>query len=741
MSPEPPTSPPVPLWRKTRFWLALMVVGFFAVSLWSGTVSYTDLQTSNSTDAGIITQAVASTVHPNVAPFYESYDCMVKTRCSFLLVHPGFVIYLAVPFYALASSTITLMALRSAVVAAAAIPLYWLTRQVTRSPGKGLLAAGLFLVSAPTFAADVFSLHLESLLPLELFTLAALWQSGRYRLGLIVAVIAFLSFEIFPLFTFLVGAFFLFPYIERPIRGEWNRWRDRRAVPRSLRSTLSLGWQYVRTSCRLTEVRYTLLLMLASVAAFIALALFINVWGHEILGLAAPPVGPGIAGVFSNPSSPGVQNLWTILRSGQTATTADYWLITYALVAFIPLLYPRTLILSLPWIGWTFLTDNNRFTTFGHQYGMIAAGPIFIGLAYGLSRVHFDWRPTAVNADSVGAAAREGSQFTARPPGRRWRLPSHGTAWGGVLVVVIVANGLLIPINPILPGLGVVPPSPFGPGYFDHSLEISPSFEWVEDLVSTIPHDATIAAPSAIFPLVASYPDAYVLTAMSRNNASKLPFYVSGEVPEYVFVAPTTGEDSFGEIGSNLSRNLSNPLLYGMSGYVGSTPLGPLLLYERNYTSAAMLFGPGISPVSAVYDPDTGLFPGTRGVEEANSSVPSGKVIASLDQANRSGLVWSGPDVFLGPGNYTVQLLVAMAGPNLTSDPNSSALRIAIGGVGETPVNVTLRASTFSPGRWMNLTFRISLLDPLPEVDVKGILPNDLFSVAVASVTISPGNP
>jgi uncharacterized membrane protein len=119
----------------------VFVIAFFVFSLYSGIVAYADLQTQNSIDTGIFTQALASTIHGHVAPYYESYDCMVKARCSFLLVHPGLVLYAAVPFYALVPSTLTLFALRAFCVATAAIPLYWLTRRITGSPWKGLLAA------------------------------------------------------------------------------------------------------------------------------------------------------------------------------------------------------------------------------------------------------------------------------------------------------------------------------------------------------------------------------------------------------------------------------------------------------------------------------------------------------------------------------------------------------------------------------------------------------------------------
>jgi uncharacterized membrane protein len=706
-----------------------MVVAFFAISLYSGIASYANLQMNNAGDAGIVTQAVASTAHGHAAPFYESYDCMVKSRCSFLLVHPGFVLYVAVPFYDLYPSTLTLFALRAAAVAAAAIPLYWLTRQVTGSPGKGLLAAGLFLVWAPSFVGDAFSLHLESLLPLELFTLAALWQAGRYRLGLVAALVAFLTFEIFPLFTFLVGAFFLFPYFERPVRERWRRWRDKAVPRRSIRESFTSLMRGTRDTLRVREVRYSLLLMVASVAAYLTLALFMNVFGYQLLGVTAPTVPPGITGVFTNPSSPAGESLSTILFSPQTVLTAEYWLILYTLLAFIPLLSPRALILSLPWIGWTFLTDSDRFSTIGHQYSLIAAGPIFIGLAYGLCRVNL-----GRFAKHAPVAVPEGTP--APPPGstrRRWRRPSPRTVWAGVLGVAVVANCLLLPITPALPALGVELNAPFETNYFDHTLGMNSSARALMALVGTIPDLATIAVPSALYALVANHPHAYDLVAASKLDTANLPFNLSGG-PQYVLVY--SGSER--TLTNGLGDNVSNPLLYGVRGYVGYTGLGPVLLYDRGYSATPELFGPEIPQLSATYLPGQGLAAGSKGVESSNSSSPTGKVISSDLGSSRTGEVWTGPNAFLVPGNYSVELQVSMNGTNFTSNPNVRALRIEVGGFGGVAVTENFTAGQFVPGGWTNLTLNVSASAPVLNFDVAGYLEDDRFSVSVASVRVWP---
>jgi uncharacterized membrane protein len=727
--------PPSSWWQRPRFWLAVMVVGFFAISFYAGVASYLDLQTQNSTDAGIFTQAFASTIHGHATPFYESYDCMVKERCSFLIVHPAFVLYAAVPFYALVPSTLTLFAIRAVLVSAAAIPLYWLTRQVTGSPAKALLAAGMFFAWMPSFVGDAFSVHLESLLPLELFTLAALWYAGRYRLGLAVAVVTFLTFEIFPIFTFLLGAFFLYPYLEASFLRGWRQWRSEKAGWIPFRAGIGFALSEARAAWQVREVRYLAVLMVSSVAAFVVISLFLNDWGAQVLGIASPSIPPGVGGLLSNNSSPTVQSLPTILQSPQTLSSAEYWLLAYALVAFIPLLSARSLILSLPWIGWSFLTVSSRFTTFGHEYSLIAAGPLFIGLAFGLDHVPFGRPHARSSAAEVPVVSPAAMRRRDRANWRR-RLPSQRATWVGVLLVVFVANGILTPFNPLVPDLGLVPGAPFQPGFFNHSLAIDPYYVWVQKLVSTIPYDALVAAQSSVFQLVANDPHAYALASTDLSNLSYLPLNLSAG-PQYALIYRETP----GMLGPPLYRNITNPALYGLSGYVGSTAIGPVLLYEKGVTGAATRFGPALPPLNASYTPGNGIAAGPRGVELDNASSPTGRVVETLNTTNRTGLVWTTNGVFLPSSNYTVQVEVMVTGTNLTVHPTERALRIVVEGFGGLPLNTTILASGVVPGRWMNLSFTISLVNPLPNAIVEGYLASDQFSVAVASESIEPTVP
>jgi uncharacterized membrane protein len=737
-SAPPPSSDPVPplgpspapeWWRSPWLLLGLMIAAFTAVSCYAGAISYFDFQTRNSTDLTIFMQALTSTIRGHPAPFYESYDCMDKARCSFLLVHPSPALYVVVPFYALAPTPLTLFALQSVGVGLAAVPLYVLTRVVTGSWRKGLVAAGLFLIWAPTLGGEAFSFHLESFLPLALFTVAMLWALGRYRLGLVAALAAFLVLEIAPVFVFLIGALFLTYSLERILVSVRESWRQRRSgtrAPGPLRVLLA----GVRSELGRRDVRYTVGLMVASVAAFVVLFLFMNVFGARLLGVPAPPLAPGLSGIFYENSSPGIQSLGTISGNSQWYYTAAFWTILYGLVAFVPLLAPRALIVSLPWIGYTFLTDTTRFVQIGSQYTLVAAVPVFIGVAYGMARVPIPDGPWATTRPSETAA---GPPPPARFHWRRGRV--YRAVWLAALVVVVVANVVIVPIDPLLSDLGVALSDPFQDGYQDHALTVLPGFPWAEQLAGQVPSRATVTAPSAVFSLFANYPHAFVLLgANSDSEWSALPLNLTGG-PDDVLLYPSV----LHALGHNFSANLTDPSRYGMEGWVGTTTVGPLMLYARGVTVPAILYGPPLpEPSYTWYPSDGGLLPGPVGQLGANGSAPYGTDISGPPEANQSGLVCTTPSTFVPPGTYSVRVLAATRGANLSADSRHDLLSVKLAGFGAPAENWTFYPSDFSNGVWTSLAFNVTFTNPVPALQLQGIVHADGFPLSVAAVSLQP---
>ena len=703
-----------------------MVGAFFALSLYVGIVAYFDFQLANSTDAGIVTQAVASTAHGGVPPFFESWDCLFKQRCSFLLVHPSFLLYAAVPAFDLAPSPLSLFAIRAAVVALGAVPLFWLVRQLTGSDRWSLLASGLYLVWAP-MSTDDFSLHMESFLPLEILLLVALWQAGRYRWGLLVAVATFVTIEVGPVFAFLVAVFFLVPSILGLLRTSGRRWRERRSVPFRWSAELTRLGREIRAGLRTRPIRYTLALMLASVAAYVVLFSFMNAWGAYVLGTPIPSTGHGLLGLFYDNSTPPPHGLSTILTSVQTISSAEYWMLLLALLGFVPLLSARAAVLWVPWVGWTFLSDSSRFTTLGHQYSLVAAGPLFVGFAFGLAWI----APRVTGAGTL--PAKEASATASRRAA--WGRPTRAHAWAAVVGIIVIGNLLLLPFSPVLPALGYHAGDPIAGNYFDHSLEIEPGWENVERLVEMVPRNASIAAPSALYAMIAAHPNAIVLRAHSGGTTAILPFNDS-EGPNFALL--------YSELSPPLTArewgNFSNSATYGMRAYVASTGLGSIFLYERGYSGSAEAVGPPLGTFQVSWTVGQGLTAGPIGAVSTNATAPSAEVIETDLASHRTGVAFSSEMSTLPAGTYTIRLELALTGVNGTVKPGATVLHVSGAGFGAQLFDENVTYGDLRSATWLTVSVNATLLSPLPSFLLQGTLRDPNCSVEVAEIDVDPAD-
>jgi uncharacterized membrane protein len=712
-----------------------MIAAFFVASLYGGIVAYYNLAiaSAHAYDLAIFQQALSSTAQGYHVPFYESTDCLVKGRCSFLLVHPSLVLAPLVPLYGAFPTPVTLFAVRSAVVALAALPLYFVARHASRSDEKGLVAAGLYLLWAPTLSGDLYSFHVESFVPLEMFTLVALWQVGRYRWGLAAAAVSFVTIEAAPVFALLIGLYFLSPTILGALGAARRRWREGAGAPARLRSAWNQLAQSTRSALRGAEVRYALALVAFSAVAYVAVVLFMNLVGPALLGVPTPPPPGGFAGVLANNSQNGeTLNFAAVAASPALGWTVAYWLILYGLVGFIPLLHPRSfVIVGAPWIAYTLFNTVHRFSTIGSQYTLLAAVPVFLGVAYGLARVPF--RSAAAPAPSARPTEPGGTSPTPFENARR-RARGRTVATGGVAVfgVLVVANLLLNPMVPVVPLVAGKPGGPFNAYYYEPSLTVQPGFSWVEHLVDLIPADSVVGVTLNLFPLVANDLYSYEIRPLA-GNYSGLPFNYS-QGPSWVLTTAVGGTSG----GRTLDLALADPSVYQLRGYVATSTVGPVLLYERGYIGPAELFGPPGSPSAHEWTPTSGLVVGPVGVQAANSTAPGGNVVETNRTSPGPGTMCRVDVGFLVPAAYVLSAEVARQAPVANETPNEAVLQIRVleqtGLVWET--NVT--ASQLPPGQWTVLSFPFVLSGPAVSAQVFVNALGDRAPFAVASLALGP---
>jgi uncharacterized membrane protein len=682
-------------------WLVVAILVYFAVAFSLSWLRAIELQTTT-WDLGLYQQALWTTAHGRA--LYETADVETGGFGSLLDVHTAFVLYLLAPLYGLLPYQATMLAVQAAVVAAAAVPLYFLARDLTGSGRLGLAAGLVYLAWTPTLSANLYDFHPEAFLPLEIFALVLFWNRGRYALGFGVAAISFATIELAPVIVFFVGVFALVP-----------PGLSRRSVRERFSRLLGGPMGTVRAWLRRPGVAASLALVVVSAAAYgflylLRIDVFPSLFGTTPLPAAASGYLIGVT-----PSQLGLAfgNLPAYFGAKVT-----YWLVLVGLLAFVPLLAPRALLLSAPWFAFTLFSSNVNYVTLGFQYGLVAGSTLLVAFAFGLPRAQ-----RVVGAWWTRAAATTTDRTPAGPPSpivARRRRSAALLAF----VVLLGVNLVLSPVNPAMQDAGL------GAGYRVSYAPVPGALD-VQRLTALVPAGATVLTTDDLFPLVANDPNAYSFLWMP-DPGLYLPFTFA-DPPAYVLIA----QDRTPAVLSWIVGALYDRPYYGVRGVAWNSPAGTVLLFEHGYTGPPAEFG--AAPVGS------GVYYGYPICSESAgfSTTDPGSTFPTVDESvpGAEGTVWYGPDVTLAPGNYTVGLSLRVAPLPGFPVPNGTAPVVWVGAFafaqpsyyGWTFPYATLASTGFS-----SVTFNVSLASPTIEFEVQGQLLDSAVQVTLNYLSIAP---
>ncbi len=712
-----PTPPREPRGRLRGSPLAYLLLGIAGFAVLLTALSYLRWigGFATSWDLGIYEQALWTTAHGRV--FYEAPDFESSGTGSFLQVHSAFVLYALVPLYALLPSPLTLFAVQAALVASAAYPLFLFARDATGASRYALATGLLYLAWAPLVSATLYDFHVEAFLPLEIFALLWAWQRGRYGVGYVIAVVGFLTLEVVPVLVFFVAVYFLLP---GPVglRRFWA-W-VRRPEGRAARAREAL-----RTGLRSPRVVRTAVLLASSVVAFFLTVLARERWIEQFLGVSPYR---GLVGYVAG-YSPGSLGLSLSNLGAGTAQKYEYWLIAYGLLAFLPFLAPRALILAVPWTAFTFLNGNTNFVVLGYQYGFLAAVALFPAFALALPVVAriFEGpvRPGADRPDATDTGPVRSPPGPHRPgrAARRWALVA--------LTALLAANLLFGPLDPAMqraPGLGA--------GYL---LTYTPAAgaAQVEELAALIPRGSNVLATEDLFPYVANGPGAYTLGSDTAYSPY-LPFDPQTP-PEFVLVSASRAT----ELPAWLTNLLYAPPAYGVRGVVWASSTGAVLLFERGFAGPLTELGPAPGFPAAYAGAALGLTPlGTLG---PLPGTPGPEVALSWRGSGNQGPMLSGPSVPLPAGTYSVVVEArSLPYPSGTAVPPAEwVLSLATGAFGADQAPVIYPYSAIPPGTWTALRLTVRFDAPVLDFAVTAAPsdPNDQIAIGSITLTAVPGLP
>ncbi len=548
-----------------------MIAAYVGVSFWMSTLRYEEFSTSN-WDLGIFQQALWSSAHGH--PMYEAGDWESFGSVSLLQVHPGFILYLVAPLYALAPSPYTLFALQSVVVALAAAPLYLIGRRVIGRPWPAVVLAGFYLVAAPTLVANLYDYHLESFFPLEIALLFLFWLTARYALGLIVAIITLVTLEVAPFLVVAVALYFLWPAVRDLLRALWVRlaWSVRAGHGSERPPPGPRAW-------RDPAAQWATLLMLVAVLSYPLLRL---VEWIVLPGVLPPAPNPSYATALipGRATELGLAFTWSFTTG--LSHKLGFWFVMVASFGFLSLLAPRALLLQVPWFLFTLQANTLAYSTIGFQYTFIAVTPMAIAAILGYPRAE-RWL-TVLYSKLIERWQRRsrGSSPSDVVGTTRPRIASVRQRQVLLAVLVVFVVLLTYQIGPLNPHNQVT--SGALPGYVVQ-YRPAPGFANVVTEAALIPSGAPVLASSNLFPLVANDLNAYALLWVP-SQPNQLPFGLD-HPPTYGFFATN---QMFAVPGWFLT--LEHHGQYGLRAVVWVAPTGAVFLYELGYTGATDVIGP-----------------------------------------------------------------------------------------------------------------------------------------------------
>jgi uncharacterized membrane protein len=714
----------------TQQWLWVGVFVSIAVQVTLSVLYYLELKIG--TDLGIVNMAEFSASHGHF--FYESANFVRQGLPSLLAIHFSWVYFAILPIYALFPSATTLYVIQAVALAAGAVPLYYLAAGVTNSEVKALATSSIYLAWFPIYLGNPDTSHLEPFLPVLLFGTFLLFYRQRYGLGLGLGALAAFTLDGMAIFVALIGVFFLTFPLQAAFR-VWRRdrsrttWKQNAELNRTADATISFR-AVVKSFFKLRSVRASIALVAVAAAVFLVMRLL---EAYVAVALSAPTAALSVTRV-SGFASFGFQYIWA-----KSLWKTEFWLVAFASVGFLPLLSPRSSVTFVaPWVAYTFLISDSTFTLLTYPHVDIIAFPLFVGVAYAMRRLPLGPSPTTLPSvtsvasvpSSHGALENASRLASVNYPSKRiTRAPILAYASVFLVGVIIVANVGLNPVDPLVKNMfAQYHNGPFGGDQYTLNWPAHPGFADVVAVSQLVTGNAYALASPQLWPLMNFDPNAYPL-ALGSHYYPNLP---TNQLPQYVFTEwSEAGEAELDQISqfsqqyhTGLGELVWNATLYGVRAWAPSTPIGPVLLFERGYTGPSETFGAVAYPSQLQFAVGSGL------TKSANATISNvyydgarAKVVSS--GALKTGLVWTtspSPQTF-PPGTYTVSMIVNETWPKGDCSSHSSfkssipVFEVSYGQSTSPPVgNHTYYYGNLTCGDWSKVSFSLELSSPVIEL-------------------------
>jgi len=410
-------------------------------------------------DFGISIQALSTTLNTGKL-FYYTPELFVNQTGSYFGLHFSPIMFLLLPVYAVYQTPETLLVFQSFVVALGALPLYYFTRHSLNSKVAAVSFSLIYLLYPPLQGANWFDFHVQTFLPLFLFSGMYYFEKEKWVKYFFFIFLALTIAESVSITIVFVGLYGLLKF--RKIFFNTLKQRvllDKKILIPLLTIAFAVAWYLLSK-----WIQSTFFPINPTFADF-----YHRVDWWSVLGIRGDAIGMPLY-VILNP-----------LRAIQALTYDAYLKLLFVLLLIGSLLFlplrSSIILISLSWLVPALLSNYTPFYIMGVHYPLYVIPFIFLAAVDGMRKQYQAGKLTTLSGQIKN-----------------------------LLILVLIFTLFASPISPLVQTSGGYLPS-FStytlPSVGDHESTL-------QNIINLVPSNASILTQNNIFPHFAQRSNAYV---------------------------------------------------------------------------------------------------------------------------------------------------------------------------------------------------------------------------------------
>ncbi|MEM2099477.1 MAG: DUF2079 domain-containing protein [Candidatus Bathyarchaeia archaeon] len=445
-------------------------------------------------DLGIYNQALYTTLFENKF-FYETADLSFNPGGSFFGVHFSPILFLLLPFYAIYPSVDNLLVIQTVILALGAFPVYWMAQKSLRKNASALIAL-IYLLYPPLIMLNLNDFHVQAFTSTFFLFSVYYLEREKWSRFFVFLLMAMFTIEFAPIISIFVAIYAFILYRKN----------------------------------RLKNNRKTWIFIVATVSLAI-LMLIISLQVKVLFNNTTSPISTTFRNLFEDPAGiPG--EIW------KRSVDKIFYVIGFlAPLAFLPLLAPEPLIIALPWIGLSFVSQYPPYYSVFYQYTAFVIPFVMIALPKAIGRLEI----------------RKGKK---------------------IVTLLLLATAISLIYIPLTSGApwNLQFPMPNERSQLRH------------EILSLIPPKASVLAQNDIFPHVSGRINAYMYNA-TENHPIFTDYVVVDTTSEWYMWEPDIGGSK-----QNPRGYVEAAMAEGRYGVLASA--GGMILLKKDYFGEPVLFKP-----------------------------------------------------------------------------------------------------------------------------------------------------